>query len=292
VDEPSQDPTPPAEPAEREDPPPSRAEAPEPTPPAQPAPVDVLRSTAGAPADAGPPEPSPPTEPVPVAVLPAAPPPRRFPARSAPPAARPAPPRSLRDFLPIALITLAAVATFAAGFLPLFRTAQMLGDDDDRGVLRYTQTGWSTYFGFGGEDGGSQPSEPLGVALLAAAVVLLVALVFVIRQVVTARASAAARGVTLSGAAFLAGVVLATAMAGIPAPVDSGRVRFETSLQAGMWLLFLAVVAAAAAAVLDYLASPGTRPDWADPGTAYADTPTPPSGVAITVLPPEVPGRG
>jgi hypothetical protein len=203
------------------------------------------------------------------------------------------PQRSLRDFLPIVLVTLAAVATFAAGFLPLFSTEQMLGSEDDaRGVLRYTQTGWSTVFGFPGDEVGSQPSEPLGVALLAAAAALLVALVFVIRQVVTGRGSAAARGVTLGGAAFLAGVVLATAMAGIPAPVDSGRIRFETSLQAGMWLLFLAVVAAAAAAVLGHLASPGTRPGWADPGAAYADTPTPPSGVAITVLPPEEPGRG
>ena len=27
--------------------------------------------------------------------------------------------------------------------------------------------------------------------------------------------------------------------------------------------------------------------DWADPDLAYADTPTPPIGVAITVLPPD-----
>ncbi|WP_328445505.1 hypothetical protein [Amycolatopsis sp. NBC_00438] len=196
-------------------------------------------------------------------------------------------PRSFRDFLPIVLVTLAAVATLAAGFLPLFSTEQVLGrGDDSRGVLRYTQSGWSTVFGLPGEDSGSQPSEPLGVALLVAALVLLVALVFVIRQVVTGRASAAARGVTLGGAAFLAGVVLATAMAGIPAPVDTGRLRFETSLEAGMWLLFLAVVAAAAAAVLGYLTPAGAGPAWADPGTAYADTPTPPSGIAITVLPP------
>jgi len=280
VDEPSQDPTPPAGPAERR---------------ADPPPVEVPRSPAGDPPSpvAFPVEaPRPPeqTPPVPVAILPGAPQPQVQPVRTElPPVAEPLPPtRRMRDFLPVVLVTLAAVATFAAGFLPLFSTEQTLGSEDDaRGVLRYTQSGWSTVFGFPGDDVGSQPSEPLGVALLAAAAVLLVALVFVIRQVVTGRASAAARGVTLGATTFLAGVVLATTMAGIPAPVDSGRVRFETSLQAGMWLLFLAVVAAAAATVLGYLVSPDTRPDWADPGAAYADTPTPPSGVAISMLPPE-----
>ncbi|MDT7796960.1 MAG: hypothetical protein QOI78_393 [Actinomycetota bacterium] len=264
MDESSQDPAPPAANAERQE---------APRPPEQ-------------------------TPPVPVAILPGAPQPqvqqvqqvrqvRQF-RTVAPPAGEPLPPRRVRDFLPVLLVTLAAVATLAAGFLPLFRTEQTLGSEDDaRGVLSYTQDGWSTLFGFPGDDVGSQPSEPLGVALLAAAAVLLAALVLVIRQVVLGRASAAARGVTLGATTFLAGVVLATTMAGIPAPVDSGRVRFETNLGAGMWLLFLAVAAAAVATVLNYLAPPDARPAWANPGAAYADTPTTPSGVAITVLPPE-----
>ncbi|MFJ1762142.1 hypothetical protein ACIOD2_17590 [Amycolatopsis sp. NPDC088138] len=232
--------------------------------------------------------------PVPVAILPGAPQHQPHPQQfrqfrtEAPPAAALRPPRRIRDFLPVLLVTLAAVATLSAGFLPLFRTEQTLGSEDAaRGVLSYVQTGWSTVFGFPGDDVSSQPSEPLGIALLAAGAVLLAALVFVIRQVVLGRASAAARGVALGATTFLAGVVLATTMAGIPAPVDSGRVRFETSLEAGMWLLFLAVAAAVAATVLNHLAPPGPRPAWADPGAAYADTPTPPSGVAITVLPPE-----
>jgi len=67
------------------------------------------------------------------------------------------------------------------------------------------------------------------------------------------------------------------------------EVGLEVSTGLGMWLLTLATVLAAGAAVLAHL--PALRhprnPGWADPAVAYADTPTPPSGVAITVLPPE-----
>ncbi|MEA5362056.1 hypothetical protein VA596_21150 [Amycolatopsis sp., V23-08] len=176
-----------------------------------------------------------------------------------PPAAELRPARRVRDFLPVLLVTLAAVATLASGFLPLFRIDETLAG---RGVLLYTQNGWSTVFP--GEK--SQASEPLGVALLVAAALLLAALVLVIRQVVTGRASAAARGVTFGATAFLAGAVLASVMAGIPAPVDRGNLRLEMSLQGGMWLLFLAVAAAAAATVLGHLVSPDARPAHADAG--------------------------
>ncbi|MFG1639632.1 hypothetical protein ACGFMK_05050 [Amycolatopsis sp. NPDC049252] len=183
----------------------------------------------------------------------------------APSVAEPTPPRRVREFVPVLLVTLASVATLASGFLPLFRTEQTSGDGHgNQDVLRYTQDGWTTVFG----DVGSQPSEPLGVALLAAAAALLATLVLVIRQVVLGRVSAVARGLTLGATTFLAGVVLTTVMACIPVPVERHLIRLEASPAAGMWLLFIAVAAAAAATVLGHLASP-------DPGAAHADTPVP-----------------
>jgi hypothetical protein len=86
-------------------------------------------------------------------------------------------------------------------------------------------------------------------------------------------------------------VVTTVGMSGLGWSAMADGMDLEVVTAAGMWLLIGATVLAAVAAVLAYLpAWRRTGDDWADPTLAYADTPTPPTGVAITVLPPEEPG--
>jgi hypothetical protein len=95
-----------------------------------------------------------------------------------------------------------------------------------------------------------------------------------------------------AGALFTAGVVTTIGVARFELAAIAGEeVGLEVSTGPGMWLLALATVLATVAAVLAYLPlrNAGRNPGWADPAVAYADTPTPPSGVAITVLPPDEP---
>jgi hypothetical protein len=123
--------------------------------------------------------------------------------------------------------------------------------------------------------------------LLLACAILLAAAVLGIRQTVTRRPDPAASRTTLVGAAFLFGAVCTVGMLGANQLFGSGRSTAETTVEIGMWLLVAAVPAAIVAAVLSLRVPAAGRPDWADPDVAFADTTTPPSGVAITVLPPE-----
>ena len=79
-------------------------------------------------------------------------------------------------------------------------------------------------------------------------------------------------------------------MSGLGWSAMADGVDLEVVVASGMWLLIVATALAGVAAVLAHLP---TNDGWADPSLAYADTPTPPSGVAITVLPPEpeLPGQ-
>lgn len=106
----------------------------------------------------------------------------------------------------------------------------------------------------------TSPSTRLGVPLLLASAILLAA------AVLGAATRRPARRTTQ----------------GIRSLFENSGLRVSTTPLAGTWVLLAAVAVAAGAALSQW----GAR-EWADPEAAYADTPTPPSGVVITVLPPE-----
>ncbi|MEU0790854.1 hypothetical protein ABZ342_12350 [Amycolatopsis sp. NPDC005961] len=188
-------------------------------------------------------------------------------------------------FVPV-LVVLALALTVLATFLPFFRTEQLLGASDDE-VARSVLRAWRVDYSFPGQAELSSPSVPLGFPLLLASAILLTAAVLGIRQAATRRPSPAARRTTLAGAAFLAGSVCTIGMHGASRLFDDRPAQVDTTVLAGMWLLLAAVLAAAGAAVLSHRRFAAGRPGWADPALAFADTTTPPSGVTITVLPPE-----
>lgn len=188
-------------------------------------------------------------------------------------------------FAPV-FTALAFTLTVLGTFLPFFRTDQAMGLEPS-GIARTTLRAWRVDFTFPGQGELSSPAVPLGFPLLLASALLLVAGVLGIRQSVTGRPSAAGRRTTLAGAAFLAGVVCTIGVQGARKLFDDSPPEVETTPLAGMWVLLAAVLAAAAAAVLSHRRFTAGRPEWADPEVAFADTTTPPSGVAITVLPAE-----
>ncbi|MEU7784170.1 hypothetical protein [Amycolatopsis sp. NPDC049159] len=301
MDRSPQDPVDPAEPAESplsfpvEAPRPAGlepgagAQAGEPARPSPPAPWDFPvepprpPATPVFPADASHPQPSLPA-PFPVAQLPGLPlqPAQPEPAQPGEDPA-PAPAAGVLRFLPAALSFLAALLTVAGTLLPLFRVQEHLSvrqrSFETRLVI--TQTAWGTSVEIPGQDATDRAGAPLGVPLVLAAV-LLFAAAFV-------AFSRTGRGRLLIGAAavFTAGVVTTVGMNRFELSALVGDVDLEVVTATGMWLLILAAAVAVAAAVVAHL--PLRNRDWADPAVAYADTPTPPSGVAITVLPPEEP---
>jgi hypothetical protein len=189
-------------------------------------------------------------------------------------------------FLAPALVALALALTIVGTFLPFFRTEQAVGWET-AGVARSVVGAWRIDFTFPGETEISSPSAPLGLPLVLASAILLAALVLGIRQAATHHPGAAATRTAFAGAAFLAGAVCTIGMQGARRLVDDGPPQTETTLLPGMWALVAAVLAAAAAALLSLRRPVAGRPEWADPTVAFADTTTPPSGIAITVLPPE-----
>ncbi|MGK3207556.1 hypothetical protein [Amycolatopsis sp. MEPSY49] len=176
-----------------------------------------------------------------------------------------------------ALLVLAATALTVVGtFLPFLRTEQAVGLEPS-GIAQTTLRAWRIDFTFPGQGEISSPSAPVGVPLLLAAAILLAAAVLgLVRR-------RPARRTTLVGAAFLAGAVCTVAVQGMRSLVDDRGPQVSTTPLAGTWVLLAAVAVAAGAAVLSHWGTP----NWADPEAAYADTPTPPSGVVITVLPPK-----
>src|SRR6185295_615914 len=91
------------------------------------------------------------------------------------------------------------------------------------------------------------------------------------------------------GAVFTAGVVTTIGMSRVEWANIPGAEERDGVTTRGMWLLIRATVLVAVAAVVAYLPSwrQTTGDAWAAPTLAYADTPTPPTGVAITLLPPD-----
>lgn len=195
----------------------------------------------------------------------------------------------LRRFLPPALTAVAAVMAAGGCFLPLFRLEQHVSVRQRffDAQLTVTQTAWDSRIEIPGQDVTEQAAAPVGIPLILA-VILLVAAAY------TAFARperSGSRWLIAAGAVFTAGVVSTVGMIGPGWAAMADGMDLEVSTVAGMWLLIGATVLAAAAAVLAYLPGRRTGDDWADPVLAYADTPTPPTGVAITVLPPEEPGQ-
>jgi hypothetical protein len=188
-------------------------------------------------------------------------------------------------FAPV-FTALAFSLTVLGTFLPFFLTEQSVGLEPS-GIARTTSRAWRIDYTFPGQGELSSPAAPIGLPLLLASALLLVAGILGIRQSVTGRPSAAVRRTTLAGATFLAGVVCTIGMDGAPRLFSDRTPEVETTALAGMWVLTAAVLAAAAAAVLSDRRFAAGRPEWADPEAAFADTTTPPSGVVITVLPPE-----
>jgi len=250
---------PPTDPAQGSRPPQFPGEAPAPTEAATVLPYPVAQLP-GAPAAAEPPQPLPgPQNPV-----------------SAPPVT------FLRFAAPV-LAAVAAVLTAFGVFSPLFVIREELGALDAHVLI--TETAWGHTFVLTDQEVTDQAGAPVGAPLLIAAILLAVAALVVFTQ----PHRPLGRSLVAAGAVFAAGAVVTVAMSGIGWAVAPESRQAEVTTGPGMWLLFGGVAAAAAAAVLAYLPR-REQPGWADPAVAYADTPTPPSGVAITVLPPEEPG--
>jgi hypothetical protein len=232
---------------------------------------------------------SPPTEPVPIAILPGSPgaPPTPEPTPE-PPGPAAGPPRVLAPIL----VVLGALLVLGGCFLPLFRIEQHVTPQQTYFTpkLVFTESAWSSEVSAEGNDPIEQPAAPVGIPMVAAVVVLAAASGFAFSGR-SGRSGRLGHRLTAVGASFAAGVAATIGMSAFGWSSGLGDEGLDVSLGLGLWLLILGVVFAAGSAVLGYLTPAGPRPAWADPGAAYADTPTPPSGIAITVLPPEDPER-
>ena len=228
--------------------------------------------------------------PFPVAELPGAVTPIPPPAPAADPEPVPvteaAAPSGLLRSLPPALTAIAALMTVGGLFLPLFRLQQHI--NIRRGFfeaqLTVTETAWVSRTEIPGQEVTEQAAPPVGIPLILAVLVLAVAAFTAYSR----PDRGLGRWLIAAGTFFTAGVVSTAGMTGPGWASMADGLDLDVVTGAGMWLLIGATALAAVAAVLAYLpARRRTLGGWADPALAYADTPTPPTGVAITVLPPE-----
>ncbi len=190
-----------------------------------------------------------------------------------------------RRLVAAGLATLALVMTLIGCFFPFFTTEHRLGfDRSEKIVVVVIQGAWETKIVQ--DDGPSLvlATSPVGVPLLIAAGILLAATVVSARAARLRRPGTLDRWLTTIAAVFLTGAVTTAAMLGfgrqLGEPTDG-----TLTLEAGMWALFAAVVAAAAAAVMSHRVEQPAIPTAGDPD--LADLPTPKDGISITVLPPE-----
>ncbi|WP_348954106.1 hypothetical protein [Amycolatopsis melonis] len=219
--------------------------------------------------------------PYPVAELPPLPTaPPQHPGTPAPPAPEAPRPAALLRFAPPALHLLAALLTVGGLLLPLFQVEDRLRQFVD-GHLVVTETAWGVTMQVPGQEAVERAGVPFGIPLVAAVVLLVVAAVAALSR----PGRELGRWLVGASAVFTAGVVFTVGMNRFELTFAGDTDGLDTVTAAGMWLLIVATVLAAVAAVVAYL--PFRRPGWSDPSLAYADTPTPPSGVAITVLPPD-----
>ncbi|MFJ7210415.1 hypothetical protein [Amycolatopsis sp. NPDC098790] len=200
------------------------------------------------------------------------------------PAAEPASelrPSGLPRFLPPALAATAALLAAGGLFFPLFRLQQSVNVRRTffEARLTVTQTVWGSRIEIPGQEAVDQGTAPVGIPVVLAVVLLAVAAFTAFAR------PRRGRWLIGAGAFFTGGVVVTIGMIGPGWSAMAEGLDFEVTTTAGMWLLIAATASAAAAAVIAVLPTK----NWADPTLAYADTPTPPTGVAITVLPPEEP---
>lgn len=137
-----------------------------------------------------------------------------------------------RAFRAPVFVALALALTVAGTFLPFFRTEQPVSSDAD-GVARSTLRAWRVDFAFPGEAELSSPAAPLGLPLVLASAILLVALVLTIRQAAARRPGVAASRTATGGAAFLAGAVCTIVMDGARSLFDDRPPHGETTVLAG-----------------------------------------------------------
>ncbi|GAB3137101.1 hypothetical protein GCM10027258_12080 [Amycolatopsis stemonae] len=195
-------------------------------------------------------------------------------------------PSGFLRLLPAVLTAVAALMTLGGTFLPLFRLEQHVSVRDRflEAQLTVTETAWGSRIEIPGQETTDQAASPVGIPLILAVLVLAVAALMAFSRPESGRA----RWLVAGGALFTTGVVLTVGMSGLGWSAMADGNDLEVVTDSGMWLLIGALVLVVAAAVLACLPTWRRRgEDWADPNLAYADTPTPPSGVAITVLPPE-----
>ncbi|WP_233621674.1 hypothetical protein [Amycolatopsis sp. WAC 04182] len=183
------------------------------------------------------------------------------------------------------MAALATVLTLVGCFFPHFKTDHRFGfDSSDQIVIVFVQGAWDTTAYQSNQPAFTTSTAPIGIPLLIAAALLLAATVVSARVAGRQRPGTLDRWLTTIAAVFLAGVVSSVATLG------SGRqlgddIKVTLTLEAGMWALFAAVVAAASAAVMSHRVQDDEVPMTGDP--SLADMPTPKDGISITVLPPE-----
>ncbi|MFI7118202.1 hypothetical protein [Amycolatopsis sp. NPDC049868] len=190
-----------------------------------------------------------------------------------------------RRLVAAGLAALALVLTLVGCFFPLFKTEHRFAFDvSEQLLVVFEQSAWDTTAIQANEPAFTTSTSPLGIPLLVAAVLLLAATIVSTRAAGRLRPGVIDRWLTTIAAVFLAGVVSSVAT------LSSGRqlgedVKVTLTLEAGMWALFAAVVAAAGAAVMSHRVQDEEVPVSGD--SALAEMLTPKDGVSITVLPPE-----
>ncbi|MFC9252042.1 hypothetical protein [Amycolatopsis thailandensis] len=190
-----------------------------------------------------------------------------------------------RRLVAAGLSVLALVLTLVGCFFPLFRTDHRFAfDTSEQNMLVFVQSAWDTIVEQPRQPAFTTSTSPVGIPLLIAATLLLAAAIVSTRLAGRHRPGASDRWVTTIAAVFLAGVVSCVATLGAGSQLGDD-VKATLTLEAGMWALLAAVVAAVAAAVMSHRVEEDESPMSADPG--LADMPTPKDGISITVLPPE-----
>ncbi|UUV35521.1 hypothetical protein NQK81_19420 [Amycolatopsis roodepoortensis] len=190
-----------------------------------------------------------------------------------------------RRLVAAGLAALAMLLAVLGCLFPFFSIEHRFSfDRSDAVVVVFVQSAWDTKVLQPNDPPFSAPSTPVGIPVLIAAAILLAAVIVSARASRLRRPGALDRWLTTIAAVFLTGVV-ATA-----ATLSFGRTMGEsiettTTLGAGMWALFAAVVAAAGAAVMSHRVQDDEVPVSGDP--SLADMPTPKHGISVAVLPPD-----
>ncbi|RSN19136.1 hypothetical protein DMC63_17070 [Streptomyces sp. WAC 05977] len=190
-----------------------------------------------------------------------------------------------RRLVAAGLATLAMLLAVLGCLFPFFSIEHRFSfDRSDAVVVVFVQSAWDTKVLQPNDPPFSAPSTPVGIPVLVAAAILLAAVIVSARASRLRRPGALDRWVTTVAAVFLTGVV-ATAATLSFGPIMGESIETTTTLGAGMWALFAAVVAAAGAAVMSHRVQDDEAPVSGDPN--LADMPTPKHGISVAVLPPD-----